>query len=77
MNINEWCSASGAAGAATGTIGIGGLTTGVGGTQSSCGHGIGSGGTGVISTTGNSRRESLLSPSSTRRNKLTRIINGK
>lgn len=29
------------------------------------------------SSAGNSRRESLLSPSSTRRNKLTRIINGK
>ncbi|KAM7363779.1 ankyrin repeat and fibronectin type III domain containing protein wide awake isoform 2-T7 [Cochliomyia hominivorax] len=68
LNINEWCTSSGGVGGGggSGTVGIGGLTTGVGGTQSTCG---------MITTTGNSRRESLLSPSSTRRNKLTRIIN--
>ncbi|TMW50543.1 hypothetical protein DOY81_004404 [Sarcophaga bullata] len=62
LNINELYSYGG--------IGIGGGNAGSAGALSG---GVTAGTTSA--TTGNSRRESLLSPSSTRRNKLSRIIN--
>ena len=64
LNINELYNYGG--------IGIG---VGSGGSAGALSGGVTVGTTSA--TTGNSRRESLLSPSSTRRNKLSRIINGK
>lgn len=62
-------------GSGGGGAGSCGMTSGAG--LGSSGN-IGVGGAMVgITTSANNRRESLLSPSSTRRNKLTRIINGK
>ncbi|XP_058976303.1 dual specificity protein kinase splA-like [Musca domestica] len=71
LNINELC----VGGSGGGGAGSCGMTSGAG--LGSSGN-IGVGGAMVgITTSANNRRESLLSPSSTRRNKLTRIINGK
>ncbi|XP_058983905.1 uncharacterized protein DDB_G0271670-like [Musca domestica] len=76
LNINELSVGGGMmGGSGGGGAGSCGMTSGAG--LGSSGN-IGVGGAMVgITTSANNRRESLLSPSSTRRNKLTRIINGK
>ncbi|XP_073815069.1 ankyrin repeat and fibronectin type III domain containing protein wide awake isoform X4 [Musca autumnalis] len=73
LNINELsvCGGMSAAGGIAGTGNVGMTSSTVIG---SCGN-VGAAAMVGITTSANNRRESLLSPSSTRRNKLSRIIN--